>query len=288
MKRIFWTLLACSAFVYLGRAADTNELSTEKARVSYSLGVSYGNGWNQQGVEVDYDVFVRGLKDSKAVGHTLMTEEQMRETLNKYRQDLAARQQETQRQLGETNKQKAEEYLAKNKSEPGIVITDSGLQYKIVAEGTGSMPSSNALVTVNYKGTLLDGTEFDSSYKRNQPWQTPVNRVIPGWTEALQKMKVGSKWQLFVPPALAYGERGRPGIPPNSLLIFELELLTNAPPPAPTPAPVPNAPLTSDIIKVPSLEDMKKGAKVETLKAEDVEKLIKQQATNPPPAQRKK
>jgi FKBP-type peptidyl-prolyl cis-trans isomerase FklB len=285
MKRIFWTLLACSAFVYLGRAADTNELSNEKARISYALGVSYGNGWNQQGVEVDYDMFVRGLKDSKAPGHTLMTEDQMRETLDKYRQDLAARQQENQRQLGETNKQKAEEFLAKNKTEPGIVTTDSGLQYKILAEGAGSMPGSNALVTVNYKGTLLDGTEFDSSYKRNQPWQTPVNRVIRGWTEALQQMKVGSKWQLFVPPALAYGERGRPGIPPNSLLIFDLELLTNAPPPPPPPPP--GQPLTSDIIKVPSAEDMKKGAKVETIKAEDVEKFIRQQATNQSPAQGK-
>jgi hypothetical protein len=139
------------------------------------------------------------------------------------------------------------------------------------------MPAPDEVVTVNYRGTLLDGTEFDSSYKRGQPAQFPVGNVIHGWTEALQQMKVGSKWQLFIPPQLAYGEQGRPGIPPNSVLIFEVELLATEHPSPPASGVSTNAPLTSDIIKVPSLEEMKKGAKIEVIKPEDAAKLQQSQ-----------
>ena len=136
------------------------------------------------------------------------------------------------------------------------------------------MPGPSDTVTVNYKGSLLDGTEFDSSYKRGQPASFPVGGVIRGWTEALQKMAVGSKWKLFIPSELAYGENGRPGIPPNSVLIFEVELLDTKSP-APVAAPAPAQPLTSDIIKVPSAEEMKNGAKIEVIKAEDAAKAAK-------------
>ena len=152
-----------------------------------------------------------------------------------------------------------------------------GLQYQVITAGTGAVPTVADMVTVNYSGTLLDGTEFDSSYKRGQPAQFPVSNVIPGWTEALTQMKVGSKWQLFIPSELAYGEPGRPGIPPNSVLIFEMELLStqhrrrHAPPPS-------AQPLTSDIIKVPSAEEMKKGAKIEVIKPEDVAKASSNQS----------
>jgi FKBP-type peptidyl-prolyl cis-trans isomerase FklB len=140
----------------------------------------------------------------------------------------------------------------------------------------------NDVVTVNYRGTLIDGTEFDSSIKRGKPTQFPIGSVIPGWTEALTQMKVGSKWQLFVPSELAYGERGRPGIQPNSVLIFEIELLSTEHPSPPSPVVSTNAPLTSDIIKVPSLEEMKKGAKIEVIKPEDAAKF-QQSQTEPPP-----
>jgi FKBP-type peptidyl-prolyl cis-trans isomerase len=158
--------------------------------------------------------------------------------------------------------------LATNKNNPGVVTTTNGLQYRVITNGTGDMPTLYDTVTVNCRGTLLDGKEFDSSFKRGQPAEFSVGGVIPGWTEALLKMKVGSKWQLFVPPQLAYGVQGRPGIPPNALLVFEIELLSAKTPP----------PLTSDIIKVPAAEELKKGAQVEVIKKEDLERMQKQQS----------
>ena len=150
--------------------------------------------------------------------------------------------------------------------------TPSGLIYESLKDGAGAQPTAQSSVQVHYRGTLVDGTEFDSSYKRGQPATFGLNGVIKGWTEGLQLMSAGSKYQFFIPPDLAYGEMGRPNIPPNSLLIFEVELLSNAPPPV-----VHSQPLTSDIIKVPSKEEMDRGAKIETIKAEDVEKEIQKQ-----------
>ncbi|MEK7781252.1 MAG: FKBP-type peptidyl-prolyl cis-trans isomerase, partial [Verrucomicrobiota bacterium] len=177
--------------------------------------------------------------------------------------------------FGEKNKAEGEAFLAANKSKPGVKVFPSGLQYKVLAEGSGESPKPEDTCIVKYRGTLIDGTEFDNSEKA--PGGTasfPANRVIPGWTEALTNMKPGAKWQLFVPSNLAYGEMGKGGnIAPNTVLLFDVELVsfTAAPPPPP-----PAAPLTSDIIKVPSLDEMKKGAKIETIKAEDVEKLQKE------------
>ena len=163
-----------------------------------------------------------------------------------------------------------------------VVTTASGLVFKLIQQGKGPSPTASDTVKVHYRGTLMDGKEFDSSYKRGQPATFGVSGVIKGWTEALQLMNAGSKWELYIPPDLAYGEQGRPNIPPNSLLVFEVELLTNAPPAPPA---APAAPLTSDIIKVPSAEEMKKGAKIETIKAEDIEKEIqKQKQAQPKPA----
>jgi hypothetical protein len=144
------------------------------------------------------------------------------------------------------------------------------------------MPQANDQVSVNYRGSLLDGTEFDSSYKRGEPATFGVGQVIRGWTEALKIMPVGSKWKLFIPADLAYGENGRPGIPPNSVLIFEVELMGIKASPPPPPAPAAPAPLTSDIIKVPSAEELKKGAKIEVIKPEDVQKAQQQQQESQP------
>jgi FKBP-type peptidyl-prolyl cis-trans isomerase FklB len=259
-------------------ATSTNAITREKT--SYAIGMYYGSGLKRQGIEVNdinYEELVRALKAS-LTGETLtLSEPEMRDTLNKFQQELNGRQQEKRRLAGEKNKVEGPKFLEENKSKSGIVVLPSGLQYKVITDGFGDSPKAEDIVNVNYRGTLIDGTEFDSSYKRGQPAKFRVTGVIAGWTEALQKMKPGSKWQLFVPSNLAYGENGNQNIAPNATLIFEVELVSvEAPPPAAPPA----APLTSDIIKVPSLEEMKKGAKIETIKAEDVEKLQKQQQTN--------
>jgi len=245
--------------------AGTNVLSDEKARVSYAIGMTLGHNFQSQGIEVQSDMLVRGMKDQQSGGTTLLTTEEMRSTLTEFQKTVAAKQRQMREAAAAKNKTEGEAFLATNKNVVGIVTLADGLQYLVLTNGSGTLPESNDVVTVNYRGTLLDGTEFDSSYKHGNPAQFPVGNVIHGWTEALQQMKIGSKWRLFIPAELAYGEQGRPGIPPNSVLIFELELLSAEHPKPPTP-------LTSDIVKVPSLDDMKKGAKIEVIKPEDVEK----------------
>jgi len=167
------------------------------------------------------------VNDAMAGGKTLITEAEAREVFLKLRSEMMAKQQAETQRVGEANKQAGEQFLAANKSKEGVVTLPSGLQYKILKEGTGPKPAATDTVTVNYRGTLIDGTEFDSSYKRNEPTTFGVNQVIKGWTEALQLMPVGSKWQLFIPSDLAYGERS-PGaeIGPNSTLIFDVELVS--------------------------------------------------------------
>lgn len=256
-------------------ADNTNILSSEKDRVSYAIGMMLGHSWQQQGVDVNPDVTAQGIKDMENGGHTLMTETEMRETLVAYQQKLMAKRHEEQAQMAVKDKAEGEAFLAANKNKPGVVCLPDGLQYMVLTNGTGPVPSPQDTVTVNYRGTLINGQEFDSSYKRGQPAQFPVGGVIKGWTEALEKMPVGSTWQLFIPAELAYGEAGRPGIPPNSVLIFEVQLLSTHAPAAVAPAN--NPPLTSDIIKVPSAEEMKKGAKIEVIKPEDVQKAQQQQ-----------
>jgi FKBP-type peptidyl-prolyl cis-trans isomerase FklB len=255
------------------QAEDTNVFKSDKEKVSYAVGVNLGTTWKQQGIDLDFDQLLKGLKDATS-GQPLLNEQEVRAVLEKYRQEMIAKQQEKRRLEGEKNKQVGEEFLAENKTKPGVITLTNGLQYKVLTDGTGDIPKPEDTVTVNYRGTFIDGNEFDSSAKAGRPYTTRVTGgVIRGWTEALTRMKVGSKWQLFIPPDLAYGEMGRGSIPPNTTLLFDVELISIQPP-AP---PVQSTPLTSDIIKVPSLEEMKKGAKIETIKAEDVEKLVKEQ-----------
>jgi FKBP-type peptidyl-prolyl cis-trans isomerase len=174
------------------------------------------------------------------------------------------------------NKTEGEAFLATNKLQAGVVTLPDGLQYKILADGKGATPASNSIVKVEYRGTFVDGTMFDSSARAGHPLQIVANHVIPGWTEALTRMKVGSKWQVFIPAKLAYGEQGRGSIPPDAVLIFEMELLDTQE----GPAQAPSAPLTSDIIKVPSAAEMKKGAKIETIRQSDIQKYQSQSQTN--------
>ena len=209
---------------------NSSTLTSQKDKVSYALGMNLGSNLKRQSVEVDPKVLLQGLEDIMAGGKTQLTEDQARATLTELQTDLRKKMQEKMQQAGEANKKQGDEFLAANKGKEGVVALPSGLQYKVVTAGTGPKPASTDSVVCNYRGTLIDGTEFDSSYKRGQPATFPVNGVIKGWTEALQLMPVGSKWQLFVPSDLAYGPQGAGGnIGPNATLIFEVELLSIEP-----------------------------------------------------------
>lgn len=202
-------------------------LKTQKDKVSYAIGVNIGKSLHKDAVEVDPAIFIRGMKDALASGKLLLTDEEMKGTLDILQAQLRKRQEELTQEAADTNKKAGDAFLAENKAKPGVVTLPSGLQYKVITEGTGPKPAATDSVVCNYRGTLLNGTEFDSSYKRGQPATFPVNGVIKGWTEALQLMPVGSKWQLFVPPDLAYGNRGvGSDIGPDATLIFEVELLS--------------------------------------------------------------
>jgi FKBP-type peptidyl-prolyl cis-trans isomerase FklB len=208
-----------------GTAHSSALLSTPKAKTSYALGINIGNGMHLNSLDIDPAVFLRGLKDGLAGSNGLMTEEEIRATLMQLQTQMQAKQQEKIKQLGDANKKDGDAFLAANKNKPGVVTLPSGLQYKVLTQGNGPKPTKNDTVVCNYRGTFLNGTEFDSSAKQGHPVSFSVGGVIPGWTEALQLMPVGSKWQLYIPSDLAYGENPR-GMPPNSTLIFDVELVS--------------------------------------------------------------
>ena len=203
-------------------------MKTPKDKNSYAMGMNIGTGLRKQSIDIDPAILARGLKDSFTNGKTLLTEEEERAVLTQLQSEVRKKQQELAQVAGEANKKQGVAFLEANKTKEGVVTLPSGLQYKVLQEGTGPKPAATDMVVCNYRGTLVDNTEFDSSYKRGQPATFPVTGVIKGWTEALQLMPVGSKWQLVVPPELGYGERGAPGgqIGPNATLIFEVELLS--------------------------------------------------------------
>ena len=186
-----------------------------------------GANFKKQSVPVDANILARGVKDALAGGTTLLTDEEAQAAIMEVQKQMQAKQQEKLKEAGDANKKEGEAFLAANKGKEGVVTLPSGLQYKILKEGAGPKPTASDSVVCNYRGTLINGAEFDSSYKRGQPATFPVSGVIKGWTEALQLMAVGSKWQLFIPSELAYGERGAGAdIGPSSTLIFEVELLS--------------------------------------------------------------
>jgi FKBP-type peptidyl-prolyl cis-trans isomerase FklB len=275
--------------VSLGAAAPlladgTNQLADEKSRVSYAIGMGVGYQWKQQELDFDPDIYARGIKDAMSGGATLITTNQALETIAAFRKELEAKDQQKRMDLEAKHKAEGDAFLAKNKTQPGVVTLPDGLQYKVITEGNGAMPGDGDIVSVNFRGTFVDGTEWDSTARTGKPIQLTVGQVFLGWSEALKLMKTGSKWQFFVPTGLAFGEKGMGSrIPPNSTLIIEVELLSvqhPSPQPAFTP-PAAGPPLTSDIIKVPSKAEMDKGAKIEVIKPEDAQKL--QQAQTPPP-----
>ena len=231
MKR-FIVIVSASllAFPLFGQEKSP-QLKDQKDKVSYSIGMQIGFNLGRQKVDVNPDILAAGIKDAIS-GKPQLTPDQVKDIMAQFEKDM----EQKQKQLGEKNKTDGAKYLEENKKKPGVKTTASGLQYKVEKEGTGAQPKATDMVTVNYRGTLIDGTEFDSSYKRGQPASFPVNGVIKGWTEALQLMKQGSKYQLVIPSTLAYGERAMgPDIGPNSTLIFEVELQDVKPPPTPAP-----------------------------------------------------
>lgn len=207
-------------------AQDKTQLKDDRDKVSYSIGLDIGNTFKKQNMDINADALLSGLKDGVGGAKPKMTEEEIKTTMATFQKSMMEKQSAIAKEAGAKNAAAGEKFLAENKGKEGVKTTASGLQYKVVKEGDGPTPKETDTVETHYRGTLLDGTEFDSSYSRNAPATFPVNRVIKGWTEALQMMKVGSKYQLFIPPDLAYGERGAgQEIGPSSTLIFEVELL---------------------------------------------------------------
>ena len=202
-------------------------LTTQKDKLSYAIGMNIGSSMKKDALDIDPAILSQGIKDALTGSKPLLTDAEAQTVMTEFRSEMMKKKQEAAQHASEANKQEGQQFLAANKSKEGVVTLPSGLQYKILKEGTGPKPAATDTVTVNYRGTLINGTEFDSSYSRNEPATFGVNQVIKGWTEALQLMPVGSKWQLFIPSDLAYGERS-PGaeIGPNSTLIFDVELLS--------------------------------------------------------------
>jgi FKBP-type peptidyl-prolyl cis-trans isomerase FklB len=206
-------------------------LTTDKDKLSYALGANVGKGLAQKmkadSLDINNAIFLRALRDALTGVKPALTEDEEKAQLEKLDADLRSKQEAKMAAIGDINKAKGDAFLATNKAKDGVVTLPSGLQYKIISPGTGAKPVATDTVSANYRGTLIDGTEFDASAKHGGPQSFPVNQVIPGWTEALQLMPVGSKWQLYIPSDLAYGSRGAGGvIGPNSALIFDIELVS--------------------------------------------------------------
>jgi FKBP-type peptidyl-prolyl cis-trans isomerase FklB len=209
-------------------AAETSELKTPKEKVSYAIGMEMGNSLKKNGVDVNPDLLTKAIKDVLTGQKTQLTDQEAGSMLTDLQKEMQGKRQESMKVLGEKNKTEGEAFLAENMKKEGVKSLPSGLQYKVITEGKGKSPSATDTVTVQYTGRLVDGTEFDSSYKRGQAATFALNGVIKGWTEALQLMKEGSKWQIYLPSNLAYGETGTAGGPigPNAALIFDVELVS--------------------------------------------------------------
>jgi FKBP-type peptidyl-prolyl cis-trans isomerase FklB len=226
--------------------AKPQELVTDQDKQSYAIGLNVGKSLRRDSIEVEPKLVLQGIQDALGDGKLLLTDEEVRTVLTGLATQVRQQQEAKRLALAENNKKEGAAFLSANATKEGVVSLPDGLQYKIITAGTGPKPTATDSVVCNYRGTLLDNTEFDSSYKRGQPMTINVGGVIKGWTEALQLMPVGSKWQLFIPPDLAYGDRGQGPGGPNATLIFEVELLSIQPktPPATAAPPVTPPPTT--------------------------------------------
>lgn len=228
--KVITFFLGALLLISFGCAADEKlTLKGDDDKQSYALGLEIGNNLRRQPMDLNPEIVAQGLQDALAGGETLMTEQEASDTMAALRKEMAEKQITQMKEKSEKNKAEGEAFLEENRKKEGVVTLPSGLQYKVIQEGTGKTPLATDTVTVHYKGTLIDGTEFDSSHRRGQPASFPVTGVIRGWTEALQLMKEGARWQLFIPSELAYGERGAGrDIGPHATLIFEVELISIA------------------------------------------------------------
>ncbi len=227
MKTFLMIALSFGLIACQNNAQENIKLTSQKDSISYSIGMDIGKNLKNQSIAVEPFVLARGIKDILDSNQTLLTEEETQLVMMELQKQLMAKHEEKKSVEKEKNKIEGEAFLAENKKDKDVITLPSGLQYKVITVGTGPKPKSTETVSVHYSGTLIDGTEFDSSFKRGEPATFPVTGVIQGWVEALQLMPVGSKWKLFIPSDLAYGERGAGGvIGPNATLIFEIELLS--------------------------------------------------------------
>jgi FKBP-type peptidyl-prolyl cis-trans isomerase len=217
-------------------SAGNVELITKMDTLSYSFGAQFGSDFLTNEININPELFAKGLKDAMSKSEKKLTDEQIQKAILDFNQEMRTKQIEKQNQLGKMNTETSEKFLKENATKPGVKVTASGLQYTITKEGTGKTPTTTDVVKVHYTGKLVDGTIFDSSIQRGEPIEFPVNGVIPGWTEGLQLMKEGGEAMLYIPSALGYGERGAGGvIGPNAALIFEVKLLEVKPAPAAAP-----------------------------------------------------
>ncbi len=207
-------------------AAEKPELKDQRDKESYSLGYQFGQGAKSQGLDINVELYTSGIRDTLSGSKPQLSEQEMRQTVSELQKRFIAARGKELKEISAKNLAAGKAFLEENKKKEGVKTLPSGLQYKVLTEGSGKTPKAADNVTVNYKGTLINGAEFDNSYKRGQPATFKANGVIKGWTEALQLMKEGSKWQLFIPPELGYGDRGAGPVPPNSTLIFEVELIS--------------------------------------------------------------
>jgi FKBP-type peptidyl-prolyl cis-trans isomerase FklB len=226
MKAVFVGLAITLLLADQVLGASDPALKNQKDKLSYTIGVSTGKNLKKQFVDIDLDMMMKGLKDGLSGGKTLLTGKEMDEVMKALQNDMAARRKDITKALAEKNKKEETTFFAENKKKEGVKTLPSGLQYKVLKEGKGKSPKVTDTVLAHYRGSLLDGTEFDSSYQRNEPATVDLKYVIKGWTEAIPLMKEGAKWQLFIPAALAYGENGGGLIEPNAALVFEVELIS--------------------------------------------------------------
>ena len=226
MKCVLAAILSVGLLSTVCLGAEQSALKDAKAKESYTLGYQFGQSMKAQGLDLDMEVYTSGIQDALTGAKPRLSQDEMRTTVTELQKRLAAARQKEIKEIADKNLAQGKAFLEENKKKDGVVTLPSGLQYKVLTEGSGKMPKATDSVTVHYRGTLINGTEFDSSYKRGQPATFQVGKVIRGWTEALQLMKEGAKWQLMIPPQLAYGDRGTSAIPPNSTLIFEVELIS--------------------------------------------------------------
>ena len=220
-------IAAASMSLIMGTAIAATNLSSKEDKLSYSIGADFGANFKNQGIQINSEAFAQGLKDSMSGAKLQMTQEQMKETIQKFQQELMAKKIKAIKEKAEANKKKGESFLKANAKKPGVVSLPSGLQYQVITKGKGAKPTKEDTVTVEYTGTLIDGKVFDSSEKTGKPATFKLSQVIPGWTEALQLMQEGATWKIFVPAKLAYGQRGVGGpIGPNETLIFKIHLIS--------------------------------------------------------------